>query len=122
MFFNYELAGLTSEAAIQVDNYLLGRSDDLSKVYELSDTVKENIPREGEFISLYSLNLWKAMGGESSEVRWQPGLALQMRLLGMDLDDVERLPRDRLEEMRGFLVDCSRQFRSESGSFKRYAA
>ena len=73
-------------------------------------------------IPLYSLTLWRAMDGESSGIRWKPHLECQMNLLNRELKDIERLPRDRLEEMRGFLVTVSKQFGAESESFKRHAA
>tara|TARA_Y100000310_G_scaffold300255_1_gene335791 strand:- start:1996 stop:2364 length:369 start_codon:yes stop_codon:yes gene_type:complete len=122
MITNYELAGLASEAAVEIDNYLLGRSEDLSGVYEFSRINRENILEEEDFISDYALALWKSMGGKSSGIRLKEHLALQMRLFSMDLDGVERLPRERLEELRSYCVEASRQFMAESRSFKRYAA
>lgn len=129
-FSSLDLALELSNFAIDVDNYILGRNSNLDgakfisellKKYQLDDT--KRVPM-GHFADLY-VPLWNAARKNSGkEINTSSELALEMRLLRSELDNI--YSSKRLEELRDFLVyfssECLNASHNYRTQFKRLAA
>jgi len=127
---NYrDLAQQSVDCALEIDDYLLGRSkgfqrtkefSELLKNYQLKDTDNALTIQDDNFY----LSLWKAMKKDSQkELRKFPELALEMRLLRAELDNIENSGKNKLEELRSLFCDLSQESLHYAPiSFKKYLA
>lgn len=114
------LTDLVSFAETEVDNYLLKKSSDFAKTRELGRILEEFQLRD-DTTSLSSvfpyIPFWRAVRKNSDKgVIYTCELALEMRLLRYELDNVPFDDTKRLEQLRSVLYDLFIEFLSETRS------
>ncbi len=115
------LSELTLRGAIEIDNYLLGRNHDFDHVQELTGILQKYQLKDTDTILTEPhfpyLPLWRAVRKNSDKnISRIPDLALEMRLLRSELEDVP-VSSKRLEELRSLLCDFSREFSYEQQQY-----
>jgi len=121
---SYLLAQLSLDAAIEVDDYILNRNLPHLKMNHDSKNIKGfvgilNSYKLGEKGALSSqpnfyLPLARAMGfGSDKKLRDTADVALEMKLLSMDLISVTELSLDKLTSLKQFLLEASREFEAD---------
>jgi len=111
------LSQLALRGAIEVDNHLLGRSQNFSHVQELVGILekyqlKDTDTALTEPIFPYLPILRVIRKSSDKNLRWMSELALEMRLLRSELGDIPDNSK-RLEELRSLLCDFSKEFFNE---------
>ena len=111
------LAQLALEGALEIDFYLLGKNNDFSHVQELADILREYQLKDSDNALTCPyfpyLPIWRAMKKDSDKnIGKYSGLALEMRLLNAELNDIP-FKANRIKELSSFLCDLSREFSSE---------
>ena len=129
---NFELHGLFSGTAIALDNHLRGRAND--KEYQRIEYVAGLIigesrvfreSRSGEFSD--NQFFWEFYGRQEKEVKEsEKANADRLVILSEDLKVVRSLPREKVEVLRGIMVNLSNLTRvywnqHNLTGFKRYA-
>ena len=109
------LAELAMHGSIEIDNHLLGKNNNFEHVKELANILQEYQLRERNPSLTPSnfeyLTLWNAVKNNSEKkITYVSELALEMKLLIAELNDIGSRS-NRLEEMRSFLCDFSKDFR-----------
>lgn len=110
------LSELALNGALEVDNYVLGRGEGFAHVQELTEILGKYQLKDTD-TSLTEPNfpympLWRAVRKNSDkEIRWMSELALEMRLLRSELEEIPTSKK--LEELRDVLNDFSREFLRE---------
>jgi len=115
---------LAAEAALEIDLYLKNKETEFSNVEKLTELVEKcMVPNEDGRFDV-SLPFLYALRGISEEPILQGPVeeyGLKMRLLYSDLRDFKSIRKERLEDLRDFCVELSREFTSNMRS-KRYIA
>lgn len=115
---NY-LLELALAGATEIDNNILGRNNDFSHVQELAGILRKYKLNDKDDLwttftspfSYFALSTAINKGTDKRLINF-PELALEMRLLTLDLESIPSNPK-RLEELREFLLDLSQEFLSE---------
>lgn len=98
------LAGLAINVAVEIDNYLLGKTNSFESIHEFRDVlVKYQLKDSDDALSMPNFpytGLHKAMYCDEKQIRKVDQLALEMRLLRMELRNVEELNQERLKTLR----------------------
>ncbi len=107
------LSRLSQDAAIEVEMYRLGKNDDFSNTRELLRILEKYQLKDTDTFRTSPhfpyLALWDALRKKSEkELRHISDLALEMRLLRNELEDINN-PK-KIEQNRAILVDLSREF------------
>lgn len=113
---SFYLRELASRSAIEVDNFSLRGKKEFSHTNELGEILgKYQLKDSDKYINNFPyMPLWKAIIKNSEkEIREISELALEMRLLRYELNEIPNLPKKRLEELTHFLCDLSKEFSSE---------
>ncbi|MFA4887910.1 MAG: hypothetical protein WC595_06890 [Candidatus Nanoarchaeia archaeon] len=116
------LREIASGAALEVDNYSLGREDNLAHVEEVG-RILERHQLTGETIPLGAgfpyLPLVKALTADSKkEMKKVAEVGLEMRLFRAELAQVRS--SEHLPELRAALVALSKEMRFEANRYSRY--
>lgn len=112
------LSQLTLRGATEIDNFMLNKGKEFDHVQEFAGILERHQLRENHLLSsqfqfLYPC-MWSVMRYSSDkELRFVPELALEMRLLRSELQDVAKLQPKKLAELRSLLLDFSEEFRYE---------
>ena len=110
MYPYFQTAFLASEAAVDIDNYINSRSEELKSVRELTNVLKQYQLKEINDFEL--MPLWKAIRKNSDkEIRYYPELALEMNLLTSELENISNNPNSKnlSEAVIPFLCDYSQE-------------
>ena len=110
MYPYFQTAFLASEAAVDIDNYINGRSEELKSVRELTNVLKQYQLKDIRDFEL--MPLWKAMVKNSDkEIRYYPELALELKLVTSELENISDNPNPKTlsETVIPFLCDYSRE-------------
>ena len=115
------LSKLALSAAIEVDNYLLGRNHDFSSVHELAGILGKYQLQDTDTALTEPhfpyLPLWRAVRENSvKNIRYNSELALEMRLLRLELEDIPTNTQ-KSKELRSLLCDISREFSYEQNRY-----
>lgn len=111
---SWYLAELSLRAAVDIDNHLTKKASDFSNVQELAEILKKYQLKDTDgplamFCFPY-LPFWRAVKkGSEKELRWVSELALEMRLLRYEIDDIP-INYEMLEELRSLLCNLSKEF------------
>jgi hypothetical protein len=105
---------LCTEAAIDIDNQILGRNKDYTAILELSTKLeviaKEKAVPNGDLMTIfrvfYKYSDVKASIDKNSDVS---NLVYRISLVSQELRNIKELPEERLEALRGFCVNLSRK-------------
>lgn len=123
-----ELAFIVSASAVEIDNYSRGNTESFDytsklkgifEIYQLKDdaSVTDFLVHPHSHFPysslLESFNKIKAMR-HASEV------ALEMKLLRQELENIPGLSQERLKDLSSFLCDYSKQLLSEDSYFARF--
>ena len=127
---NYEnhphyLAELTSHAAIEIDNLLLGRKGDFSSIERFARVLKKYQSKDVDTIltDFLYIPLWKAMKMYSQkEIRHTSELVLEIKILQSEISKIKNLPKKRLENLRDFCVKASKEFQIKGNDYLRKVA
>ncbi len=99
---------------VEIDNYLLGKTNSFESVQEFRDVlVKYQLKDSDDALSMPNfpyVGLHRAMHCDEKPIRKIDELALEMRLLRMELRNVEELNQERLETLRDFFIGASKEF------------
>ena len=119
---SWYLSELALDSAIEVDNYKLGRSNDLSNFQELIEILKEyqltdshNALTEPSFPYMPLFKFLRK--GSDKDIRKYPEVALEMRLFRYKLEEVLADPKkddEKLKETVSLLCELNREFANES--------
>ena len=107
------LAILAIKAAVEIKNYISGKDDYFSNVEEFSAVIKkyQKSCHPGTSDEFPYLPLKEAMEIDSDgKIYDNHELSLEMNLLYLELKNVGRLPEERLQNLRNFLVQASVQY------------
>ena len=119
-FWNNEdyLAELTCNASIEIDNHTLGINNDFTSTMEFSEYLREN-----NYI-INQIPLFRSLVSNSEKITKKyhtSQFALDLRLLSLELSDVENLSKNRLESLMRFLLDASKEFKRASYPILSYS-
>ena len=111
---SWYLSELSLHAALEIDNYLIGRNRDFSHTRELTQILGMYRLYDTDTALTVSsfpyLPLWRVVKQNSEkEIKQYSELALEMKLLQSELHDVPT-NSPQLPTLRSFLVDLSREF------------
>ena len=114
------LRQLATYSAIDLDNFLLARNNDFSNVREIAEILeKRQVKDSDDFLtpSFYG-PLWRAIRqGSDKSIKTKAELALEMRLLRCELEDIPNSSREKIETARDFLVDFSKELQKEMHAY-----
>lgn len=118
------LSKLALRGAIEIDNFLLGRNHDFSHVQEFAEILEEYQLKDTDTAinepNFPYLPLWMAVRKNSDkDIRKMQELALEMRLLRFELEDVPANSK-KLKEFRSFLNDLSIEFSNEHQNYSSH--
>jgi len=115
-----ELVSLTSEVALDISSYINGEEIDKKPIQYLSKLLHESTQGEEPLARNGSNHmLGDAIAGRENAIkRWRgigssDKVVIQTNLAAKDLRDFEYLSRERLETLRDFCVNLSREVRIE---------
>jgi hypothetical protein len=105
---------LCADAAVDIDNQILGRNKDYTAILELSTKLegiaKEKAVPNGDLMTIfrvfYSYPDVQASLYKNSDIS---NLVYRISLVSQELKHVQELPEERLEALRGFCVNLSRK-------------
>lgn len=113
---NSELAFLAATTAVDIDNYMLGRSQERESARYLSQLLNETTQGESPRASLPDIGtvLSLAVSGRKDYGEYWKGknlgeVVLETNLASKDLRDLKDLPRARQEVLRDFCVRLSKE-------------
>lgn len=116
-------AYVTCNAAIEIDNYILGKRTDFYSTNLLTELLRRNmIPGkdiDGVMLDLSPniSNLIYAISKDSDKKLVEyDDFTLEMRLLYSELTHLESLPKERLENLRKFCVELSGQYLADKSN------
>jgi len=135
------MAECACHAALDVNNYILGRKTDLFYVKRIKEFIRDNLlgrnyvkkikkflkelgrelersPVEFEYNPMTVILFINAIERNSDKPKRStiPDYALEFRLLYNELEDIESLPKHRLESLRRFFIDLSTEYSSQEKS------
>ena len=107
---SWYLAELALHGAIEIDNHILGRNHDFCHIQELAEILGKYQLKDTDTAltepNFPYLPFWRAFRKNSEkDIRWLSELALEMRLLRPELNDISNSKR--LEELRNLLCSLS---------------
>ena len=118
---HFELASLSSCAAVEIDNHIIGRGDDMRYIRRLGKIIYLAFIEENSdhFSNFYERQILSDVTGLTSHEAY--------REFGRELIQFRNLPKSRQEELRGLCVSLSREFGYHWNSkhphgFKQYVA
>lgn len=113
-----DIAVIASFGAIEIDNYLRGKSIDFENVQKLAEILRK-YPVEEFFSYVPLLNAFRDKS--SKKMKTISEVALETRLFVLELEDVPS-DNEKLKELRSALCDISRGFLRETKSDYRAVA
>ncbi|MEK6852899.1 MAG: hypothetical protein AABX59_03385 [Nanoarchaeota archaeon] len=122
----YYLSSLSILSAIELDNFVKGKSDDFSNTQKLTEIIDKyqlkdsdtalTVPHEFPY-----LTLGKVIRRDSNKkIEWFSELALEMKLLSYELHDIPHSSIQKLAHLRKFLTDFSKELSSERAMWDSY--
>jgi len=113
---NSDLSFLASEAALDIDNYIQGRSQEDSSINYLSGLLDSITQGEKPKVTLPDNDVvlaYAISGRERFEEMWQgrplDEIVLQTNLVAKDLREFKKLPEDRQKSLRDFCINLSKE-------------
>lgn len=120
------LSQLAGYGAREVNDYLLGKNQSFEHVQELAGILEKYQLKDTDTILTLSQfpypYIWDAVRKKSDkELRWISELALEMRLLRYELNDIPNNSQ-KLKELCSLLCDISNDFLNERYEYRHYLA
>ncbi|MEK6904595.1 MAG: hypothetical protein AABW87_03305 [Nanoarchaeota archaeon] len=117
---SWYLAELSVGVALEIDRFARGRNNNFSHTEELAD-ILGGYQSEGEDTPS-GFPYWplvRTIRASNKNIRTVSELTLEVRSLKEELESVQHLPKKRLEYLRNFMVELSKQFSAEGRHLRR---